>query len=288
MKLMRIGERGGERPAVWASDTEVWDASPVTGDFGPAFFAGDGVARLRRAVLDGTLPRLPLAGVRIGAPISAPGKLMAIGLNYHDHAREMGSPLPEQPIVFDKATSSICGPYDDVVLPSNYDTVDYEVELAFVIGRAAKRVLANEAMAHVAGYLVCNDISERTAQKKEGGQWYRAKSFDTFAPVGPYLVTADDVPDPHALALTCTVAGELRQNGNTADLIFKLPELIAFLSRNITLHPGDIVTTGTPAGVGMGRTPPGYLKDGQIIEVEVAGLGRQRNALVRESELGGR
>jgi 2,4-diketo-3-deoxy-L-fuconate hydrolase len=286
MKLMRLGERGTERPAVWASSEEAWDASPWVEDFGPAFFAGDGVARLRDAVQAGNLATIALRGARVGAPIAMPGKLMAIGLNYHDHAREMSSPLPTQPIVFDKATSSICGPYDDVVLPSNYETVDYEVELAFVIGKAAKRVRARDAMAHVAGYLVCNDVSERTAQKKEGGQWYRAKSFDTFAPLGPYLVTADEVRDPHALGLTCTVAGELRQNGNTADLIFKIPELIEFLSRNITLHPGDIVTTGTPAGVGVGRNPPAYLREGQIVETEVSGLGRQRNALVRETDSG--
>jgi len=256
---------------------------PGVTDFGPAFFASDAIERVRAAVLGGKLPRVTLAGTRVGAPVVAPGKLMAIGLNYHDHAREMGHEVPERPILFDKATSSICGPCDDVVLPSNYDTVDYEVELALVIGKAARRIDERDAFAHVAGYLICNDVSERTAQKKEGGQWYRAKSFDTFAPLGPYLVTADEIPDPHALALTCTVGGEVRQNGTTSEMIFRIPELLSFLSRNITLEPGDIVTTGTPAGVGMGRTPPGYLRDGQIMELTVSGLGRQRNRLVREA-----
>ena len=283
MKLMRLGKKGAEKPAVWASDDEAIDVSSVVRDFDPAFFAEGGVEKIRAALQNQDLPRVKLADLRIGAPVARPFKFMAVGLNYSDHAKETNAPIPQKPIIFDKASSAINGPYDDIELPSNYETVDYEVELALVIGRRARRVAQGEALAHVAGYLICNDVSERTAQKHEGGQWFRAKSFDTFAPIGPYLVTADEVPDPHALSLVCRVDGEVRQNGNTANFIFDIPRLIEFISRNVTLEPGDILTTGTPAGVGMGMKPPGYLKAGQVVELEVTGLGRQRSRVVRES-----
>ena len=282
MKLMRIGERGKEKPAVWASDDEAFDVSALSADFDPPFFAGDGLERLRAAIAEGRLPRVKTAGIRIAAPVARPGKLMAVGKNYAEHAKETHSAVPEKPIIFVKATSAINGPYDDVVVPANYTTVDYEVELALVIGRRAKRVDRTAALAHVAGYLICNDVTERTAQSKEGSQWFRGKSFDTFAPLGPYLVTADEVSNPHALSLVCKVDGEVRQNGNTKDFIFDIPYLIEFLSRNVTLEPGDIITTGTPAGVGHGMNPPVYLKAGQVMELEVTGLGRQRTRLVGE------
>jgi 2-keto-4-pentenoate hydratase/2-oxohepta-3-ene-1,7-dioic acid hydratase in catechol pathway len=281
---MRLGERGREKPAVGISENEAVDVSSVVRDFDPAFFSEGGIDRVRRALEKGDLPVVSVDGVRIGAPVSRPFKFMAVGLNYSDHAKETNASLPDKPIFFDKASSAINGPYDDIVLPSNYDTVDYEVELAFVVGRRAKRISRGEALAHVAGYLICNDVSERTAQKKEGGQWYRSKSFDTFAPIGPYLVTADEVPDPHALSLVCKVDGELRQNGSTSNFIFDIPRLIEFISRNITLEPGDIITTGTPAGVGMGMKPPRYLGAGQIVELEVTGLGQQRSRIVREKD----
>jgi 2-keto-4-pentenoate hydratase/2-oxohepta-3-ene-1,7-dioic acid hydratase in catechol pathway len=284
MKLMRLGPKGHEKPAVWVSEGEAKDVSSVIRDFNPDFFAEGGIEKLRAALRKDGLPTIKLGDVRIGPPVVRPYKFMAVGLNYSDHAKETNAKIPEKPIFFDKATSSINGPFDDIELPSNYSTVDYEVELAFVIGRRARRVTRGEALSHVAGYLVCNDVSERTAQKHEGGQWYRAKSFDTFAPIGPYLVTADEVPDPHVLSLVCKVDGEVRQNGNTANFIFNVPYLIEFMSRNITLEPGDVVTTGTPAGVGMGMDPPGYLKPGQIVEVEVTGLGKQRSRLVREKD----
>jgi 2-keto-4-pentenoate hydratase/2-oxohepta-3-ene-1,7-dioic acid hydratase in catechol pathway len=207
---------------------------------------------------------------------------MAVGKNYAEHAKETKSAIPEKPIFFVKATSAINGPYDDVVVPDNYETVDYEVELALVIGRRAKRVDRAAALSHVAGYLICNDVTERTAQQKEGSQWFRGKSFDTFAPLGPYLVTPDEVGNPHALSLRCKVDGQLRQNGNTKDFIFDIPYLIEFMSRNVTLEPGDIITTGTPAGVGHGMNPPVYLKAGQTMELEVTGLGQQRTRLVAE------
>ena len=283
MKLMRLGEHGREKPAVWASEGEAFDVSSLTTDFDPAFFASDGIERLRAAIAKGNLPKQKLDGVRIGAPLARPGKLMAVGKNYAEHAKETKSAIPEKPIFFVKATSAINGPYDDVVVPANYETVDYEVELALVIGRRAKRVDRASALSHVAGYLICNDVTERTAQQKEGSQWFRGKSFDTFAPLGPYLVTPDEVGNPHALSLVCKVDGQVRQNGNTKDFIFDIPYLIEFMSRNVTLEPGDIITTGTPAGVGHGMNPPVYLKAGQVVELEVAGLGKQRSKFVRES-----
>jgi 2-keto-4-pentenoate hydratase/2-oxohepta-3-ene-1,7-dioic acid hydratase in catechol pathway len=283
MKLMRLGDPGNEKPAVWLSDDEAVDVSAIVRDFDASFFAGDDLAKVRAAVARGDLPRRKLAGVRVGPPITRPGKLTAVGKNYAEHAKETNSAVPEKPIFFVKATSSINGPYDDVVIPDNYATVDYEVELALVIGRRAKRVAKANALAHVAGYLICNDVTERTAQQKEGSQWFRGKSFDTFAPLGPFLVTADEIANPHALALSCKVDGVARQSGNTRDFIFDIPTLIEFISRNMTLEPGDIITTGTPAGVGHGMNPPQYLKAGQVMELEVEGLGRQRSRLVAES-----
>lgn len=283
MKLLRLGEKGKEIPAVLLSDGEAADVSSVVRDFDPGFFSSGGIDQIKNALHRGGLRTVRVGEHRIGPPVVRPSKLMAVGLNYSDHAKETNAAIPEKPIFFDKASTAIVGPNDEIVLPSNYDTVDYEVELAFLIGRRARRVPRSEALAHVAGYLICNDVSERTAQKKEGGQWYRAKSFDTFAPLGPYLVTADEVGDPHALSLVCRIDGAVRQNGSTSNLIFDIPYLVEFISRNITLEPGDIITTGTPAGVGMGMNPPGYLKPGQIIELEVTGLGKQRSRIVRET-----
>jgi 2,4-diketo-3-deoxy-L-fuconate hydrolase len=285
MKLLRLGPRGEEKPAVLFSDAEAFDVSSLVSDFDPPFFANGGVDELARAIDGGrNFPKVRIAGLRVGAPVARPGKLLAVGKNYADHAKEMGASVPERPIFFDKATSAINGPYDEVVIPSNYATVDYEVELALVIGKRARRVARADALAHVAGYLICNDVSERTAQIKEGGQWYRGKSFDTFAPLGPYLVTPDEVPDPHHLELTCRIDSEVRQRGNTSDLIFDIPTLLEFMTRNITLEPGDILTTGTPSGVGIGMSPPGYLKPGQVAELEITGLGRQRTAFVLEAD----
>jgi 2-keto-4-pentenoate hydratase/2-oxohepta-3-ene-1,7-dioic acid hydratase in catechol pathway len=283
MKLMRLGDRGTEKPAVWASDDEAFDLSSVVKDFDPSFFAEDGIARVRDAVKKGGLPKLKLSQTRIGAPVARPSKLMAVGLNYVDHAKETNAAIPEKPIFFDKASTAINGPYDDVVMPGNYATVDYEVELAFVIGKRCKRVSKADALSHVAGYLVCNDVSERTAQIKEGGQWYRGKSFDTFAPLGPWLVTTDEITDPHSLSLTCKIDGELRQSGNTSKFIFDIPHLIEFVSRNVTLLPGDVITTGTPPGVAMAMKPPRYLTVGQVMELEITGLGRQRSKVVGET-----
>jgi 2,4-didehydro-3-deoxy-L-rhamnonate hydrolase len=286
MRLMRLGKRDQEKPAVWTSENDAIDVSSVVKDFDPSFFADGGIERLRAAIAKGGLPSIKLESVRIGAPLVRPGKLMAVGKNYAEHVKETRSAVPEKPIFFVKATSAINGPYDDVVVPSNYATLDYEVELALVIGRRAKRVDRSAALSCVAGYMICNDVTERTAQSKEGGQWFRGKSFDTFAPLGPYLVTPDEVSNPHALSLVCKVDGEVRQNGNTKDFIFDIPSLIEFMSRNVTLEPGDIITTGTPSGVGMGMNPPRFLKAGQVMELEVTGLGQQRSRLVAEDEGG--
>jgi 2-keto-4-pentenoate hydratase/2-oxohepta-3-ene-1,7-dioic acid hydratase in catechol pathway len=283
MKLMRLGDKSTERPAVWASDDEAFDLSSVVKDFDPTFFAEGGIARVSDAIKKGGLPKVKLSETRIGAPVARPSKFMAVGLNYIDHAKETNAAIPEKPIFFDKASTAINGPYDDVVMPSNYSTVDYEVELAFVIGKRCKRVKQADALAHVAGYLICNDVSERTAQIKEGGQWYRGKSFDTFAPIGPWLVTTDELPDPHSLDLQCKVDGEVRQTGSTSKFIFNIPFLIEFVSRNVTLEPGDIITTGTPPGVAMAMKPPRYLGVGQVMELEISGLGKQRSKLVGES-----
>jgi 2-keto-4-pentenoate hydratase/2-oxohepta-3-ene-1,7-dioic acid hydratase in catechol pathway len=285
MKLMRLGKRGLEKPAVWASENSAIDVSSIVTDFDPSFFADGGIEKISAAIAKGGLPNIQLESVRIGAPVTRPGKLMAVGKNYAEHAKETNSAVPEKPIFFVKATSAINGPFDDVVLPANYTTVDYEVELALVIGRRAKRVDRTAALAHVAGYLICNDVTERTAQAKEGSQWFRGKSFDTFAPLGPFLVTPDEVGNPHALSLVCRVDGEVRQNGHTKDFIFDIPYLIEFISRNVTLEPGDIITTGTPAGVGHGMNPPVYLKAGQEMELEVTGLGQQRTRLAAEKLL---
>jgi 2-keto-4-pentenoate hydratase/2-oxohepta-3-ene-1,7-dioic acid hydratase in catechol pathway len=282
MKLLRLGEKGKEIPAVLVSDGQAADVSSVVRDFDCAFFSGGGIDQVKTALDRGGLRTVRVSDHRIGPPIARPSKLMAVGLNYSDHAKETNAAIPDKPIFFDKATTAIVGPNDDIVLPSNYETVDYEVELALLIGRRARRVSQKEALAYVAGYLICNDVTERTAQKKEGGQWYRAKSFDTFAPLGPYLVTTDEIGDPRGLSLTCRIDGALRQNGNTSNLIFDIPYLIEFISRNITLEPGDIITTGTPAGVGVGMHPPAFLKPGQVIELEVTGLGQQRSRVVRE------
>ncbi len=212
---------------------------------------------------------------RLGPPVSGVGKILAIGLNYADHAAETGAEIPAEPILFSKATSAITGPCDEIEIPRGSERTDFEVELAVVIGRRAKYVSEEEAMEHVAGYLVINDVSERDFQMNHCGQWVKGKSHDTFAPLGPWLVTRDEIPDPHALDLWLEVDGVRYQNGNTRTMIFKIPFLIHYLSRFLTLEPGDIIATGTPPGVGMGRKPPVFLRPGQTVRLSVEGLGVQ-------------
>jgi 2-keto-4-pentenoate hydratase/2-oxohepta-3-ene-1,7-dioic acid hydratase in catechol pathway len=276
MKLMRIGPRGAEHPAVLTEDGTVLDLSGLTADIDGAFLGSGGIDRVRRAVADGTLPRLEATRERVGAPIARPGKVVCIGLNYRDHAQETGAAVPERPVVFLKAPYTVIGPNDNVLIPRGSAKTDWEVELAVVIGRTA-RYLDSPARAldHVAGYAISNDVSEREFQLERSHQWDLGKSCETFNPLGPYLVTTDEIPDPHKLSLRTCVNGVLRQDGNTDNLIFDVPYLIWYLSRHMVLEPGDVINTGTPAGVALGLPGNPYLRPGDLVELEINGLGAQ-------------
>jgi 2,4-didehydro-3-deoxy-L-rhamnonate hydrolase len=275
MKLLRVGEPGKEKPAVLV-DGEIYDVSSFGEDFGEPFFEKDGLARLTSWLKDNNdLPRVDKS-TRIGTPFTRPSKIICIGLNYSDHARETGATLPTEPIIFFKATSALNGPNDDVVIPKNSVKTDWEVELAVVIGKRASYVDEKNAMDFVAGYALHNDYSEREFQLERGGQWVKGKSCDTFAPIGPYLVTKDEVKDVHNLPLWLSVNGKKYQNGNTSNMVFKVPYLVSYLSQFMTLLPGDVISTGTPAGVGLGFNPPVYLKKGDEVELGIEGLGTQR------------
>lgn len=280
MKLIRFGDPGRERPGVLLPDGRRVDASAFGGDYDEAFFASDGPARLR-AWLDAHAAAAPTVGddVRLGPPVARPGKIVCIGLNFRDHAAEAGAALPQEPVIFLKATSAIGGPNDDVVIPRTSTKTDWEVELALVIGRRASYVSEAEAMGHVAGYVLHNDYSERAFQLERGGQWVKGKSCDGFAPLGPFLATADEIPDPHALRMWLTVNGEPRQDGTTADLVFGVPTIVSYVSQFMSLLPGDVISTGTPAGVGLGRKPPEFLQDGDVVELGIEGLGSARQRL---------
>ena len=282
MKLFRFGPPGGEVPGVeW--NGEMLDAAAFGQDYDERFFAGDGLARLRRWAEDegDEAPRVP-AEARLGPPLCRPSKIICIGVNYRDHARETGVRVPAEPVLFFKSTTAITGPFDPLVIPRGGHKVDWEVELAVVVGRTARYVEAESAMEHVAGYLLHNDYSERAFQLERGGQWVKGKSCDTFAPLGPWLVPADEVPDTTDLHLWCRVNGEIRQHGSTADMVFRVPELVGYISQFMTLLPGDLVSTGTPAGVGLGREPPLYLKAGDVVECGIEGLGEMRQEVVSE------
>ncbi|SDT64768.1 fumarylacetoacetate hydrolase family protein [Jiangella sp. DSM 45060] len=276
MQLMRIGDRGAERPAVRADDGTVYDLSSVTGDIDGAFLSGDGVARARAALAEGGLPQLP-AGGRVGAPIARPGKVVCIGLNYRDHAAETGAAIPPEPIIFMKAPNTVIGPDDTVLVPRGSVKTDWEVELGVVIGQEARYLDSPEdALGVIAGYAISNDVSEREFQLERGGQWDKGKSCETFNPLGPWLVPADEVDDPGKLGLRLWVNGEQRQDGTTADLIFGIGHVVWYLSQFMVLEPGDLVNTGTPAGVAMGMPGQPYLRAGDVVELEIDGLGRQR------------
>jgi 2,4-diketo-3-deoxy-L-fuconate hydrolase len=277
MKLVRCGERGHEKPGVLMADGRIKDCSALVADYDHAFFSSGGLDRLRQAVGSGQpLSDVP-AGVRLGPPVARPRNVLAIGLNYADHARETGAAIPREPIMFMKATSAISGPSDPLLIPRNSRKTDWEVELAVVIGRDA-RYLDSPAAArdHVAGFCVANDVSEREFQIERGGQWSKGKSCDTFLPLGPWLVTADEVVDPQRLTLTLDVNGRRRQTGSTSTMIFDVWFLVHYLSQFLTLEAGDVLITGTPPGVGMGCTPPEFLRPGDLVELEIEGLGRQR------------
>lgn len=279
MRLLRVGERGAEIPAVEV-DGDWYDARPVTDDVDGAFLAGDGLARLRRAVDAGELARIDRGGLRVGAPIARPGKVVCIGLNYRDHAEETGAPIPAEPVVFLKDPSTVVGPYDEVLVPRRSTKTDWEVELGVVIGSTARYLPDAEAARDVvAGYLVSHDVSEREFQLERGGQWDKGKSCETFNPAGPYLVTAEEVPDPQALGLRLSVNGTKRQDGSTGNMIFPVLEIVRYLSQFMVLEAGDLVNTGTPAGVALGLPDTPYLRPGDVVELEIDGLGRQRQVL---------
>jgi len=275
VKFLRYGPPGEERPGVLDANGRIRDLSDMMSDL-----AGPNLARLGRVDPEG-LP--PVEGSpRLGPPVAGVGKVLCIGLNYSDHAAEAGMAAPPEPILFLKATSSLAGPNDPIVMPRGSEKTDWEVELGVVIGRAAKHVREEDALAHVAGYVVFNDVSERAFQLERAGQWTKGKSCDSFGPVGPWLVTPDEVGDPQKLSMELSVNGETMQKGSTATMIFPVARIIAYLSGMMTLHPGDIIATGTPPGVGMGRTPPRYLRPGDVVEAWIEGLGRQRQVVEAE------
>lgn len=277
MKLCRYGEPGREKPGLIDHNGDLRDLSQEIDDIAHEALSDKSLEILSK--LDPmALPKVE-ARVRFGPCVAGTGKFLCIGLNYSDHAAETGAEIPEHPIVFHKATSAIVGPDDDVVLPRGSTHTDWEVELGVVIGTRAKYVSEADALDHVAGYCIVNDVSERHFQTKLSGQWTKGKSCDTFGPVGPWLVTRDEVPDPQALAMSCDVNGRRMQTGTTSTMIFSVAQCIAHLSELMTLHPGDIITTGTPPGVGMGMKPPVYLEAGDVMELAIDGLGRQRQSV---------
>jgi len=274
MKLIRFGEEGREEPGVILADGRRVDASGEFRDYDEGFFAMGGLESLAEWVADGCVGgRVVDPQVRLGPPVERPSKIVCIGKNYLDHAKELDEGLPTEPAIFMKATSAWSGPFDDVRVPRGSTKMDYEVELALVIGRTASYVEEIEAMEYVAGYSTFCDFSERSFQKEMGGQWTKGKSADTFAPMGPWLTTMDEAGDPQRLRLWCKVNGELRQNGFTGDMLFSVKQLVAYVSRFMTLLPGDVLATGTPAGVAMGMNPPRYLEAGDFVECGVEGLG---------------
>ncbi|MBT2443195.1 fumarylacetoacetate hydrolase family protein [Streptomyces sp. ISL-36] len=282
MKLLRVGPTGAERPALLDQDGTLRDLSALVDDIDGGLLA-DAAAldRIRAALAAGVLPALDATGLRVGPPVGRIGKVVCIGLNYHGHAAETGAATPAEPVVFLKAADTVVGPDDTVLVPRRSTKTDWEVELAIVIGRTARYLETDEqALAHVAGYAVAHDVSEREFQIERGGTWDKGKNCETFNPLGPWLVTADEVPDPQALSLKLWVNGELKQDGNTSDQIFPVAEVVRYVSQFMTLHPGDIINTGTPAGVAMGQPEPKpYLRAGDVVELEIEGLGRQRQEL---------
>ena len=280
MKLLRYGPKGREKPGILDKDGKIRDLSAHVPDIAGTALQPDSLKKL--AALNPA--ELPLASgdLRVGPCVGKIGKFVCIGLNYADHAAETGAPIPKEPIIFMKATSAVVGPYDDVEIPRGSVKTDWEVELGVIIGRNAKYIPENAAMDYVAGYCVVNDVSEREYQIERGGQWDKGKGCDTFGPTGPWLVTKDEVPDPQNLAMWLEVDGKRYQNGSTKTMIFNVPKLVSYLSHFMSLQPGDVISTGTPPGVGMGQKPnPIYLKPGQVMRLGIAGLGEQQQRLVQ-------
>jgi len=281
MKLVRYGKPGREKPGLIDAEGRLRDLSVVVPDIGPGQLSPQGLARLARLKPE----RLPAVRgkPRFGPPLAGTTKFVAIGLNYSDHAAETGSPVPKEPIVFQKTLSSIAGPNDDLMLPRGSTKTDWEVELGIVIGSRARYVAKKDALKHVAGYLLVNDVSEREYQLERNGTWDKGKGCDTFGPIGPWILTADEVANPQNLAMWLDVNGEKRQRGNTRTMIFDCATLVSYVSRFMTLLPGDLITTGTPPGVGMGMKPPRYLKPGDVVSAGIDGLGTQTQRVVRFS-----
>ena len=282
MKLFRFGEPGSEKPGVVMEDGHRADVSSIIGDYDGAFFSNGQLGKLRNIVRQSAdlLPEVP-ADARIGPPVARPSKILCVGMNYADHAKEFNDrATPKEPVLFMKATSALCGPNDNLVMPPGARKLDYEVELAVVIGRTARHVEPDAALDHIAGLTLINDVSERAWQKNHEAQWMKGKSYDGFAPLGPYLVTPDEIKDIQSLALWLDVNGEQRQRGTTADMVFPVSFIIAYASRFMTLLPGDIIATGTPAGVAMGMKPPRWLEPGDVIEMGIDGIGCSKRKVV--------
>ena len=283
MKLIRFGEEGKERPGILDKQGRRWDCSGFGEDWNEAFFREDGLERLSSwlKIHQNSLPEIS-EDLRLGPPVARPSKIICVGLNYSKHAQEAGMAVPEVPILFMKASSALCGPNDPIYLPKNSKQTDWEVELAIIIGKKATYVDLDHANDHIAGYALHNDYSEREFQIERGGQWVKGKSCDTFAPLGPLMVTKDEVGDPNNLKMWLKVNGEMKQNSATSDLIFKVQYLVHYISQFMTLLPGDVISTGTPEGVGLGQKPvPVYLKAGDVIELGIEGLGEQKQLAVK-------
>ena len=282
MKLVRFGTPGNQKPGLILDDGRHIDASAFGSDYDESFFGGDGLARLavwaeKNAAFAPTIP----ADTRLGPCIARPSKIVCIGLNYADHAKESGADIPKEPILFFKSTSSLVGPNDEVIIPRGSQKTDWEVELAVIIGQRASYVSESDAMRHVAGYALHNDYSEREWQLERGGQWVKGKSCDTFAPLGPFLATRDEIANPHLLPMWLKVNGVTRQNSSTAQMIFGVPQLVSYISQFMTLLPGDVISTGTPPGVGLGLKPtPVFLKPGDVVELGIEGLGESKQHAV--------
>lgn len=285
MKLIRYGEAGRERPGVQLPNGDRVDASDVVRDYDERFFGDEGLEALAGWAADSAsrAPHVP-PGARLGSPIARPTKIVCIGLNYRDHAAETGAETPKEPVIFFKSTTALIGPNDDVVIPKGAAKLDWEVELAIVIGKTARYVSREEALNSVAGYALHNDYSERAFQLERGGQWVKGKSADTFAPIGPFLATKDEVPDPLSLGMWLKVNGEFRQRSSTSNMIFDVATLVSYVSEFMTLLPGDVISTGTPAGVGLGMKPePKYLKPGDVVELGIDRLGESRQRIAAYS-----
>ena len=281
MKLIRFGEKNKEKPGIQLDDDQRIDVSSFIDDYDENFFYKIGIKKLRNW-LNKNKEKCPIIddNIRIGPPISRPSKIVCVGLNYAKHAAESGMNIPDEPVLFFKSSSAITGPYDPIIIPKNSSKTDWEVELAIVIGKRASYVSKEDALNYIAGYVLHNDVSEREFQIERSGQWVKGKSCDSFAPIGPFIATADEIENPNNLNLWLKVNGEEMQNSNTSDFIFNIEEVVSYISQFMTLIPGDIISTGTPFGVGLGLNPPKYLKEGDIVELGIEGLGISKQTCI--------